>query len=102
MVHGSVAGGDLEPEPSPGEEFVGDGFAGSEADSENAGVLMNDGGTEATVFGDDELFFGVEVFWAGVPLGVGGREVALVWGDPDLQESDAFRGRRVKLAMEDA
>ena len=102
MVHGSVAGGDLEPESSSGEEFVGDGFAWGEADSENAGVLMNDGGTEAPVCRDDELFFGVAILRAGVPLGVGGREVALVWGDPDLQESDGFRGGRVKLAVEDA
>lgn len=92
MVERGFPRGDLEPKAAPCEEFVADGFAAGQSDAEYVRILVNDGRPKTPVLRDDELFFGVGVCWVGVPLGVTWWQVALVRGDPDLQESNWLGG----------
>lgn len=77
------------------------GFPGGEADPVDVCVLVDGCGARASVMGDDELFSGFVRRGLGEPVGVAGREIFLIWRDPDLQQSDGGRVGGVELAVKD-
>ncbi len=85
-----------------GADGMGGGGGGLKADAIDFGVLIDDGGTIASVRGNDEDDGGVIVFRLGMPLGVGRGETAFAGENPDLEEVEEFGRRWVELAVGDA
>jgi len=93
------AGDELEPKSPARPQLMRDRTAGRGLHAIDVGVLADVRGPLATVIRDDEHLRGRELRGRRLPLGVSWLKVRAIGLDPDLDEMQSLRLRRIVFAM---